>query len=234
MRNEKSVLCTDSEKAEGFNTYFGSAYLESPITAPPSSVEAEIALLDNVNLSVLYIEKNSASFADSNLMGNDLFPSVIARDCASQLAPLVAEIFYWILKNQKCPTIWKTFIVTPLHKSGSLIFNYRPINNLPVLSLDLERAIFGYLFPNWPLITNWPPVRPLIVRGQPGFISKCSTVSQLIEYLDLVYTARDQNIPCLAIYFDIQKAFDTIPHDVLLNKLANAGLDLNFLTLICS
>ena len=54
------------------------------------------------------------------------------------------------------------------------------------------------------------------------------------EYLVLVYTARDQNIPCLAIYFDIQKAFDTVPHDVLLNKLANVALDLNFLTLICS
>ena len=227
LRNEKSVLYTDLEKAEGFNSYFGSVYRESPITALPSTVGAKNALLDNVNISVLSIEKYLASCADSTLMGNDLFPSFIARDCTSQLAPLVAVLFYWILKNQKWPTIWKTSIVTPLHKSGStaLISNYRPISILPVLSLVLERAIFDYLF---------PIVRPLIFRGQHGFISKRSTVSQLIEYLDLVYTPRDQNIPCLAIYFDIQKAFDTVPHDVLLNKLANVGLDLNFLTLICS
>ena len=159
LRNEKSVLYTDLKKAEGFNSYFGSVYRESPITALTSTVEAEIALLDNVNISVLSIEKYLASCADSTLMGNDLFPSFIARDCASQLAPLVAVLFYWILKNQKWSTIWKTSIVTPLHKSGStaLISNYRPISILPVLSLVLERAIFDYLF---------PIVRPLIVRGQ--------------------------------------------------------------------
>ena len=94
-----------------------------------------------------------------------------------------------------------------------------------MLSLVLEPAIFDYLF---------PIVRPLVVRCQHGFISKRSTFSQLIEYLDPVYTTRDQNKPCPAIYFDIQKAFDTVPHDVLVNKLANVGLDLNFLTLICS
>ena len=148
LRNEKSVLYTNSEKAEGFNSYFGSFYRESPITALPSTVEAEIALLYNVNISVLSIEKFLASCADSTLMGNDLFPSFLARDCASQLAPLVAVLFYWILKNQKWPTIWKTSIVTPLHKSGStaLISNYRPISILPVLSLVLERAILDSLF----------------------------------------------------------------------------------------
>ena len=126
LRNKKSVLYTDSEKAERLNMYFSSVYRESPITALTSTVESEIVLLDNVNISVLSIEKYLASCADSALMGNDLFPSFIARDCASQLAPLVAELFYWILKNQKWPPIWKTSIVFPLHKSAStaLISNY--------------------------------------------------------------------------------------------------------------
>ena len=101
LRNEKSVPYTDLEKLEGFNTYFGSVYRESPITALPSTVEEEIALFDNVYISVLSIEKYLASCADCALMGNDLFPTFIAQDCFSQFAPLVAELFYWILKNQK-------------------------------------------------------------------------------------------------------------------------------------
>ena len=152
-------LHTDLEKSGGFNTCFVSDYCESPITALPSTVEAEIALLDFVIISVLSIEKYLASCADSALMGKDLVPSFIARDCGSQLAPLVAEPFYWILKNQKWPTIWETSKVSPLHKSGSttLISNYRPISILPVLSLVLKRSICDYLF---------PIIRPLIVRGQ--------------------------------------------------------------------
>ena len=46
--------------------------------------------------------------------------------------------------------------------------------------------------------------------------------------------ARDQKVPCLAIYFDIQNTFDTVPDDFLLTKLATVGLDLNLPTLICS
>ena len=219
LRHEKSVLCTDLEKAQGFNTYFGSAYLESPITALPISVEAEIALLDNVNISVLCIEKYSASFADSNLMGNDLFPFFIARDCASQLAPLVAELFYWILKNQKWPTIWKTFIVTLLHKSGStaLISNYRPINNLPVLSLVLERAIFDYLF----------PIGLSLLIGLPFGLSLF--VVNLVSFQNAVRLANSSSI---WIFFTrlVIRTYHALPYILIYRRLSIPFLMMFFLT----
>ena len=46
-----------------------------------------------------------------------------------------------------------------------------------------------------------------------------STVSQMITYLDLVYSFRDNKIPALSIYFDVRKASDTVSHHLLLSKL---------------
>ena len=70
---------------------------------------------------------------------------------------------------------------------------------------------------------------------QHGFMKSRSTVLQMITFLDLIYAnlIATFHVP-LSIYFDIQKAFDSVPHHLLLTKLCTLGFDFDFKNLLTS
>ena len=103
--------------------------------------------------------------------------------------------------------------------------NYRPISILPRLSLILERLIFNFLYPR---------IKSQLAKQQHGFRKHRSTVTQLLAYLDNIYNQLENNKKPSAVYFDFQKAFDKVPHVVLLHKLKKIGLDPSFIELIRS
>ena len=59
-----------------------------------------------------------------------------------------------------------------------------------------------------------------------------STVSQMLFYLDHIYSLRGNNVPVLAINFDVKKAFDSFKSKLLMSKLVKYVSDIDFLTLM--
>ena len=57
-----------------------------------------------------------------------------------------------------------------------------------------------------------------------GFRHNHSTTLALIEVIDSILQNLDNKETVLGIYFDLQKAFDTVNHDILLYKLHNYGV----------
>ena len=184
----------------------------------PDNTSSSIVCLNDLDLSLENITELLKKCQNSSNAGADLIPSFVLFNCAEALSPVILDLFYWILNGKHWPEQWKYSFVTPLFKSGTLkdITNYRPIGILLFLSLILEKIFFDFIYPK---------NRYLIKREQHGFMKSRSTVSQMITYLDLIHSSRDNNIPALSIYFDVRKAFDTVPHHLLLSKLENFGFD---------
>ena len=115
---------------------------------------------------------------------------------------------------------WKKAFVSPIYKKGprNLAENYRPISLTSVVCKLMEKfvkdAVLNHLVEN-----------NLLSTKQFGFTSGCSTVIQLLKYLDECGEIISTGGVVDSIYFDFSKAFDTVPHRRLISKLKAYCID---------
>jgi hypothetical protein len=117
------------------------------------------------------------------------------------------------------PDKLKTARISPIFKKDdkTLLNNYRPISVLPPISKVLEKIIFNQIDQHFR--TN-----NLYYSNQYGFRQNHSTEHATIELVDRITDDLDNgNIP-LNIYIDLTKAFDTVDHNILLEKLHHYGI----------
>ena len=127
------------------------------------------------------------------------------------------------------PTCWKTSNVVPVPKSKthSDCTQYRPISLLSVVSKLLEKHLHSYI--SLHLSVSHP-----ISEKQWGFQSGRSTVSALLTVTHEWFKALDQGHEICLVFFDMRKAFDSVPHKMLLDKLVSYGLDKHCLNWVSS
>ena len=109
--------------------------------------------------------------------------------------------------------------VTPIHKANSklALTNYRPISVLPVLSKLLEQLIYKRL-------SNFLDKNKIIYDHQFGFQKKKSTSTAVLDIYSKLIDSIEQKKNLMLVFLDFAKAFDTVNHDILLNKLECYGI----------
>ena len=109
--------------------------------------------------------------------------------------------------------------VKPLYKKGSQldVGNYRPVSILTVVSKVLEKCVSCQL--NKFLTDN-----NILYEFQSGFRGKFSTDTCLIHLLDHIRDKNSEGLFTGMVLLDLQKAFDTVDHNILCGKLTNMGI----------
>ena len=109
--------------------------------------------------------------------------------------------------------------VIPIFKKGdsTQFTNYRPISLLPVISKVLEKIIYKQLY-------CFFKEHDLLYESQYGFRTEHSTELAAMELINRLILTMDNNETPLNIYLDMSKAFDTIDHTILINKLTFYGI----------
>ena len=134
------------------------------------------------------------------------------------------SLFNLSLASADIPSIWKQAIIIALLKAGkpaSLGTSYRPISLLSPSAKVLERLLLPIL--NEHLHT---------VPTQHGFRPQRFTTTALLQIAHSISSGFNQRKPpscTVSLAIDFSKAFDTVPHDLLLERLMETTLPSNVL-----
>ena len=152
--------------------------------------------------------------------GPDGIPPQILSIAAKELAIPLRNLFQLSLNTGKLPLEWKKANVSPIHKKGPRTTpnNYRPVSLTSVTCKVMEKlvrkAVMTHLEEN-----------EIISKDQHGFISGRSCTTHLLETLDTWTEILDEGGSIDVVYTDFQKAFDSVPHNRLVEKVAACGIN---------
>ena len=159
--------------------------------------------------------------------GYDLIPAKLIKYGADILCYSLTPIINHSLQNATFPSILKNAEVSPIFKKDDplSISNYRPVSVLTALSKVFESIILDQLNAHFQNLFN---------NSLAAFRKKYSCEHVLLQCIEdwKMLLDKGENVGCLLI--DLSKAFDCLPHGLLIAKLQAYGLDNNACTLIQS
>ena len=226
MINERKIVDNESI-ANAFNNFFGNIGKSIAAKMQPTQCNFRDFLSQDYPMDSLYMfptNENEVSKIIGNLKrsyatGVDGMNSCFIKDITQYICAAFTHICNLSLVSGQFPEAMKFSKVIPVYKSGDVntLNNYRPISLLPTLSKVLERIVYNRLY-------KYLVSHNLLTPQQFGFRPNHSTELALLYATELISSFIDRGEVAVGIYIDLSKAFDSLNHAILLQKLSAFGI----------
>ena len=222
LRSEDGAMVEDPHlKAEALSRAFFKAFLKEPeICGLGVSAHRLIPASRDIVFSSTGISSQLCKINPYKAQGVDGISSHILKRFGKVFAPAIAMLFQSFFDSGYVPLDWRRAIVHPIPKKKPAPSNptdYRPISLTCQLCKVFEHVLVSHMhahFAEYGVLSN----------AQHGFRSKRSCDTAVISVLHSWAHPLDMGFPVDAVFLDIQKAFDRVPHNRLSLKLKLVGV----------
>ena len=159
--------------------------------------------------------------------GHDLLPSKILKVASSIICYPICNLINKCIQTGKFPSAMKWADVCPVYKKGNNmdVANYRPVSILPSVSKMFEKEIIGQLSCHFE--NHFSPYVS-------GFRNKHSWETVLIRMVEHIKKQLNEGKVVCAVLIDLSKAFDCLPHKLLISKFRAYGISVSACDVITS
>ena len=150
--------------------------------------------------------------------GYDNVSNVLLKEIIRDIVEPLSFIFNHSMQSGEFPDSMKLAEVIPLYKSKEhyLECNYRPISLLTPISKILEKIIYKRVYDF--LVENCQ-----LYENQFGFCSNHSCEHAIGQTVGTLLKNMENKKNSVCVLLDLSKAFDTIEHSIMLQKLELYG-----------
>lgn len=217
-RPDGTTTLTDRQAAATLNSFFASVFTDEVDDPPPLSARSS-STLDSFSITLDSVQRIVSKIPRWSSPGPDNIPNILLKEGGTQLLEVLVSFFQNLLDTGSVPSEWKLATVIPVFKNGSRseCANYRPISLTCSLCKVLERLIKDRILSH--LLSN-----NLLRDSQYGFLPARSCCTALLSYLEKISALLDEGQCADAVYLDMSKAFDSVPHNRLIHKLQSFGV----------
>ena len=151
--------------------------------------------------------------------GHDNISPKLLKINADILTKPITYIINLSFKNGIVPDQFKIAKVIPIFKKNEKCHpdNYRPISLLSTLNKIMEKLMYKRLI-------TFLNMHNILYDYQFGFRENYSTSLALIEIIENIQKQLEEGKIVAGLYLDLSKAFDTVDHNILLDKLHHYGI----------
>jgi hypothetical protein len=223
--HEGITYTKDMDIANTLNNYFST--IGKKLTKDLTSNTNYQSYLKNPNTHSLYLEPVQQSEITKIILnlnskkssGSDNITPKLLKICISPLTHPLLHIANLSFANGHFPTPLKLAKVIPIFKKNdnTIPGNYRPISLLSIINKIIEKLMYSRLY-------KFLSKHKILYPYQFGFRENHSTSLALIEIVDNIRQSIEEGKYTLGIYLDLTKAFDTVDHTILLDKLNHYGV----------